>query len=84
MHVFLVPIEQIIMSLEIEFIVEGMSCGRCESAITKALGAVEGVTSVVANRHTARVLVTLSKAQPALKEALALRIEDEGFDVVQK
>jgi len=58
--------------------IEGMSCGHCVNAVTEALKAVEGVTSVVVSLEAKNAIVEGTAADAALKEA----VEDTGFDVV--
>lgn len=42
--------------------VRGMSCGGCESAVTRAVGAMVGVTAVTASHSDAQVVVTYDAA----------------------
>jgi len=42
--------------------VRGMSCGGCESAVTRAVGAMAGVTAVTASHSDAQVVVTYDAA----------------------
>ena len=47
--------------------VQGMSCGGCEGAVTRAVGAMPGVSAVTASHKDAQVVVTYDPAlvQPA-------------------
>jgi len=58
--------------------IEGMSCGHCVNAVTEALKAVEGVTSVAESLEAKNAVVEGTAQDAALKEA----VEDIGFDVV--
>lgn len=56
--------------------VSGMTCGHCEAAVTKALGAVPGVTRVVeVSRKRGEALVE-GAADP---QALLAAIREEGY-----
>jgi len=62
-------------------IVEGMSCGHCESAVEKAVRSLPGVLSakVVLVTKTLSVEVDMGKTTLAqIKEA----VEEQGFTVV--
>ncbi|NLK42840.1 MAG: heavy-metal-associated domain-containing protein [Tissierellia bacterium] len=61
-------------------LVEGMSCGHCEMAVKKAVGALEGVESVVVDLGAKKVEVEGENLKDNLiKDA----IEDAGYDVVE-
>jgi len=59
------------------FTVEGMTCGHCEKAVTKALLALDEQAKVVIDRTQNRVQVDSDKT----REALAKAIADEGYRV---
>jgi copper chaperone len=59
------------------FNVEGMTCGHCEKAVTKALLALDAQAKVVIDRTQNKVQV--DSEQP--REALAQAIADEGYRV---
>ena len=42
--------------------VRGMSCGGCENAVMRAVGAMAGVTAVTASHQDAQVVVTYEPA----------------------
>ena len=42
--------------------VQGMSCGGCENAVTRAVGAMPGVAAVTASHTDAQVVVTYDPA----------------------
>ena len=59
------------------FTVEGMTCGHCEKAVTKALLALDAQAKIVINRtHNS---VQVDSEQP--REALAKAIAEEGYRV---
>ena len=59
------------------FNVEGMSCGHCEKAVTKALLALDPQAKVVIARSQNKVEVDSGQS----REALAKAIADEGYRV---
>ena len=59
------------------FNVEGMSCGHCEKAVTKALLALDPQAKVVIDRSQNKVEVDSEQS----REALAKAIADEGYRV---
>ncbi len=60
--------------------IEGMMCPRCEAHVQKALEALSGVVSAVADHTANRATVTLSAAVP--DEALSAAVTEEGYDVI--
>ena len=52
--------------------VEGMMCAHCEARVKKALEAIEGVDSAVADHEAGTAVVTMSAEVPdeTLKEAV--------------
>lgn len=61
----------------VKITVEGMSCEHCENRVVKAVTAIEGVVSAVANAKEGYVLVDGGDLS-AVKSA----IEDAGYDVI--
>jgi copper chaperone len=59
------------------FTVEGMTCGHCERAVTKALLALDAQAKVVIDRTRNTVQVDSEKAREALAQAIA----GEGYRV---
>ena len=57
------------------FTVEGMTCGHCEKAVTKALLSLDAQAKVVIDRTHNSVQVESEKP----REALAQVIADEGY-----
>jgi copper chaperone len=61
----------------LDFKVEGMTCGHCEAAVTRAVQAVDPAARVTIDRKADRVLVD-SSAEP---EAVRHAIEAQGYTV---
>jgi copper chaperone len=59
------------------FNVQGMTCGHCERAVTKAVQAVDPQAQVSIDRPAGKVEVQTT--QP--REAIARAIADEGYEV---
>lgn len=59
------------------FTVEGMTCGHCEKAVTKALLSLDAQAKVVIDRTHNTVQVDSEKCREALAQAIA----DEGYRV---
>jgi copper chaperone CopZ len=58
--------------------VTGMTCGGCESAVTRALAMMEGVRTVTASHAANEVVVEFDPAL-ATPEKIAERIEMLGY-----
>jgi copper chaperone len=63
-----------------EITVKGMSCGHCAATVTKALGALPGVSRVQVDLGTGRV--TFENANPISKEELTKVITAAGYEMV--
>lgn len=61
--------------------VDGMSCEHCVKAITKAVGALEGVDEVKVDLTTKIVTVIHDGAKAPLNK-IKLEIEDQGYDII--
>jgi copper chaperone len=59
------------------FTVEGMTCGHCEKAVTKALLSLDAQAKVVIDRTHNSVQVDSEKPREVLAQAIA----DEGYRV---
>jgi copper chaperone len=59
------------------FTVEGMTCGHCEKAVTRALLALDAQANVVIDRAQNTVQVDSEKNREALAQAIA----EEGYRV---
>jgi copper chaperone len=59
------------------FTVQGMTCGHCEKAVTKALLALDAQAKVVIVRTHDKVEVVSNQG----REALAQAIREEGYRV---
>lgn len=65
---------------EVVFTVTGMTCGHCENAVSKEVGAIPGVTSVKAVAQTG--LLTVASEQPIDDEAVRAAVDEAGYDLV--
>ncbi|MFF7155630.1 cation transporter [Streptomyces sp. NPDC008139] len=65
---------------EAVYSVAGMSCGHCESAITKEVTAIPGVTSVKAVASTG--LLTVASEQPVDDESVRAAVDEAGYELV--
>lgn len=61
--------------------VEGMSCVHCVNAISKAVGALDGVSEVNVDLEKKTVLVKFDDAKVTI-DTIKDEIEDQGYDVV--
>ena len=59
--------------------IEGMMCGHCETAVKKALEAVDGVASAEVSHTSGTAVVTLSK--PVDSAVLKKAVEDKDYKV---
>jgi copper chaperone len=62
------------------FNVEGMTCGHCEKAVTKALVALDAQAKVTIDSHQKKVQVDSEKDRSALAQAIA----EEGYQVADQ
>jgi copper chaperone len=63
-----------------EITVNGMTCGHCAAAVTKALEELPGVSQVQVNLTNGRV--TFASAGPIPSEELARAIKNAGYELV--
>ena len=63
--------------MKLEFQVQGMTCGHCERAVTRAIQQVDPQAQVVIDRNHDRVEV--DSVQP--REVLARAITEQGYAV---
>lgn len=59
------------------FQVDGMTCGHCERAVTKAVRSVDPAANVAVDRSSGRVVVESASDDQAIRKA----IEGEGYTV---
>jgi copper chaperone len=59
------------------FTVEGMTCGHCEKAVTKALVSLDPQAKVIIDRAHNKVTVESAQARETLHKAIA----EEGYSV---
>ncbi|KYP80232.1 heavy-metal-associated domain-containing protein [Ferroacidibacillus organovorans] len=60
--------------------VQGMTCQGCVKSVTKALQAVDGVTSTDVSLEKNQATVTYEEGKTTVSD-LKLAIEDAGYDV---
>ncbi len=60
-------------------VIEGMMCEHCKAHVTKALSALEGVSSVEVNLEAGEAKVTTNKE--VTKDAFKKAIEDAGYEL---
>ena len=63
-----------------QFTVEGMTCGHCEAAITRAIKQLDASAQVSIDRAAKSVRV--QSEQP--RQALAAAIREEGYEVANE
>lgn len=68
------------MSTTTKYTVTGMSCGHCESSVSKELSALDGVTEVAADAKSGTV--TVSSATPLDEERVRAAIDEAGYELV--
>ncbi|MER7757866.1 cation transporter [Kitasatospora sp. NPDC097643] len=68
------------MSSTITYTVTGMSCGHCESAISKELSVLTGVTEVAADAKAGTV--TVSSHAPLDDEQVRAAVDEAGYELV--
>ena len=61
--------------------VEGMMCGHCEARVKKALEAISGVESAMADHNSGKAVVTLSA--PVTDEMLKAAVEAQDYQVTE-
>ena len=59
------------------FSVEGMTCGHCEKAVTKALLTLDPQAQITIDRSQNKVQVNYEQSREKLRQAIA----DEGYSV---
>ena len=59
--------------------VSGMTCGHCEAAVEKSLGALDGVASVRANHRSGKVKVSYETGRTEMA-SLKQAILDAGYE----
>ncbi|SEG33515.1 Copper chaperone CopZ [Actinacidiphila yanglinensis] len=65
---------------EAVYSVSGMSCGHCESAVSKEITAIPGVTSVTAVASSG--LLTVASEQPLDDDTVRAAVDEAGYDLV--
>jgi copper chaperone CopZ len=65
---------------EAVYSVSGMTCGHCESAVTKEVTTIPGVTSVTAVATTG--LLTVASTQPLDDATVRAAVDEAGYELV--
>jgi copper chaperone len=60
--------------------IKGMSCQHCVMAVTKALGAIDGIKNVQVDLKTATA--TYDETKPVDAKVVAAAIKKAGYEVV--
>ncbi|UPM56125.1 cation transporter [Gottfriedia acidiceleris] len=60
--------------------VEGMTCGHCKAAVTKAMESVSDTKNIEVNLEGKQV--TFHHTTPETVEKVKEAIEDQGYDIV--
>jgi copper chaperone CopZ len=68
------------MSSEAVYTVSGMSCGHCESAVTREVTSIPGVTSVKAVAQTG--LLTIASEGPLDDDTVRAAVDEAGYELV--
>ncbi|AUY49549.1 heavy-metal-associated domain-containing protein [Streptomyces sp. CB01881] len=68
------------MSSTITYTVTGMSCGHCESSVSKELSALTGVTEVAADAKAGTV--TLLATAELDDEQVRAAVDEAGYELV--
>ena len=63
---------------QLVFTVPGMSCGHCEAAVTREVGAVAGVAAVDVNLDSKLVTV---RGEALDRDEIVAAIDEAGYDV---
>jgi copper chaperone CopZ len=61
------------------YAVTGMTCGHCESAVSREISALAGVTSVAADAKAGTV--TVSSAHPLNEDAVRAAVDEAGYEL---
>ncbi|WP_329316914.1 heavy-metal-associated domain-containing protein [Streptomyces sp. NBC_01262] len=66
--------------MTVTYTVTGMSCGHCESAVTKEVSALPGVTDIKADAKSG--LLTVAAEGPLDDEAVRAAVDEAGYELV--
>jgi copper ion binding protein len=68
------------MSATTTYLVTGMTCGHCVSAVRSEVGEIPGVTDVAVDLPTGRVTVTSDA--PLDTESVSAAVREAGYELV--
>ena len=66
--------------MSVSYSVSGMSCGHCESAVSKEVAALPGVTGITVDAKTG--LLTIDSDAPLDEEAVRAAVDEAGYELV--
>ncbi|MGW3242152.1 heavy-metal-associated domain-containing protein [Streptomyces sp. NPDC001070] len=66
--------------MSVSYSVSGMSCGHCESAVSKEVSALPGVTGLTVDAKTG--LLTIDSDGPLDEEAVRAAVDEAGYELV--
>ena len=66
--------------MTVTYSITGMSCGHCESAVSKEVAALPGVRGTTADAKTG--LLTVEAEGPVDDEAVRAAVDEAGYELV--
>ncbi|MGH3716652.1 MAG: heavy-metal-associated domain-containing protein [Micromonosporaceae bacterium] len=63
-----------------EYVVKGMTCGHCVSAVSTEIGQLDGVSDVAVDLGSGTVTVT--SAEPLADAAVREAVDEAGYELV--
>ncbi|WP_431947611.1 heavy-metal-associated domain-containing protein [Actinacidiphila sp. bgisy167] len=66
--------------MSVSYSVSGMSCGHCESAVSKEVSALPGVTGITVDAKTG--LLTIDSDAPLEEAAVRAAVDEAGYELV--
>ncbi|MDX2648323.1 heavy-metal-associated domain-containing protein [Streptomyces sp. NPDC001902] len=66
--------------MSVSYSVSGMSCGHCESAVSKEVSTLPGVIGITVDAKTG--LLTIDSDAPLDEEAVRAAVDEAGYELV--
>ena len=66
--------------MSVSYSVSGMSCGHCESAVSKEVAALPGVTGITVDAKAG--LLTIDSDAPLEEAAVRAAVDEAGYELV--
>ncbi|WP_431959571.1 heavy-metal-associated domain-containing protein [Actinacidiphila sp. bgisy160] len=66
--------------MSVSYSVSGMSCGHCESAVSKEISNLPGVTGITVDAETG--LLTIDSDAPLDEAAVRAAVDEAGYELV--